>query len=500
MSIDSVSSSWQTASSNVAGDFPKLASEFSKIDPSSASSLLNKRLTQYTEIASKLNPSTASPTLALLMYALLGIEDQAKQSAVKSEFEVDAISALIAKFSSAFGGGSSNEPVDLVEIVDLTDFEVQEEDPFTSVDSLKELTIELFNAIDVSKIATSAWTNAIHTCWVSSVRSVVSSLPELARFITLIVENLDFTKMNPFWREDSDKWFEMADEAQTKLDVAALLYSIELMIPENKFKAGQRWEGQRYEWHHALKRFPNETLQPVKEVIRVSYELPLDEEGHATAGHKCITEQDKALAEADGSALLFGEFLATGVQRAFDKEHLDGANAEVIYDFGMGLGKLMLQVYLQFPNCKKFVGVELSPSRYILGRDALRRFASFTGGKYQKVNEDSKTITVADDESRILEFREQNLFDATDGLPADIIILETHFPQGIWDRLRKYLFGMKPGARLLTYENLHNVYQGQKMPFEQIPINIAANDRFYTTWSPKRGHHFYLWRRNNVQL
>jgi hypothetical protein len=499
----SVTTNWQSASSSVSNNFPKLTEEFAKtvLSDSASSPLLAKRLSQYTDIATKLTGTGNAPTLALLMYALLGIESPAKQLSVRSEFEVDTVSALLSKLTSAFGGSSAAEPVDLVEVVDLTDMEIQEEDPFTSLDSLKELAVELFNSVEITRIASSSWTNAVHSCWVSAVRSsAVSSVEDLARLITLIVENLEVSALNPFWTADAPKWFEIADEAQTKLDVAALLYSIELMIPEGTFKGGKRWEVQRYEWHHALKRFPNETLHPIKEVIRVSFDLPLDEEGHATAGHKCITEKDKALAEADGSALLFGEFLATGVHRAFDKEHLDGASADVIYDFGMGLGKLMLQVYLQFPNCKKFVGVELSPSRYILGRDALRRFSTFTGGKYQKVKEDETTITVSDDESRIIEFREQNLFDATDGLSADIIILETHFPSGIWDRLRKYLFGMKPGARLLTYENLHNVYQGQTMPFDQIPINIAGNDRFYTTWSPKRGHHFYLWKRNNAQL
>ena len=79
------------------------------------------------------------------------------------------------------------------------------------------------------------------------------------------------------------------------------------------------------------------------------------------------------MAERTASSYLFGEVLPAGVSKMLDDEHLDAASARVMFDLGMGCGRLCLQAFLQYPNLSEVVGVELSSSRASVGMEALER-------------------------------------------------------------------------------------------------------------------------------
>jgi len=373
-----------------------------------------------------------------------------------------------------------------------------EYDSSLSLSGLRSLWLIYVAHLKTRELMKDSWTPAVEHAWKSALLSKDLTVQSFSALIQTFAENIRMNVFPRAWAIHQTKWFETAESVKSLMDVAQLMYSFELFVPRSVYRNPAGWDEYRLEWFHAVKRFPNEELLPIRDAIRITFNLSNDEEGHGTRGHRCITAQDKAIAESTGCALLFGEFLATGVHRAFDVEHLDASRADVIYDFGMGLGKLMMQAYMEYTNVTKFVGVELSPSRYIEGRDALRALVLYDDS-YTKIQETDTTITIADPKGRTLEFREQNLFDCHDGLAtADIIILETHFPKEIWPSICRYIAGMKPGSRVLTYENLHEAYGAigdMGMPFEQQAINTRENDRFYTTWSPKRGHHFYTWTR-----
>ena len=49
-------------------------------------------------------------------------------------------------------------------------------------------------------------------------------------------------------------------------------------------------------------------------------------------------------------SLLFGEVLPDGVSKMLDSDHLDASNATVLYDLGMGCGRLCMQAFLEYPN------------------------------------------------------------------------------------------------------------------------------------------------------
>jgi hypothetical protein len=241
----------------------------------------------------------------------------------------------------------------------------------------------------------------------------------------------------------------------------------------------------------------SETLEALGALLRDAYNISTGEEGYSTLGHQCITEKDKLLAVETGASLLFGEFLPIGVDRAFDSEHLNASQAHTVVDLGMGLGKLLLQVFLQYPHLKSCLGVELSPSRYQLGHAALERFVKMQENNFFVLEKKRNSIQIKNKKTHgILEFRSQNLFEV-DIREADIVVLETNIPDNVWPKLRKYLKQMKQGARILTYEDLNKVYGEQKITqyFSQLPINHELKDRFNTTWSPTNGHHFFIWTR-----
>lgn len=259
----------------------------------------------------------------------------------------------------------------------------------------------------------------------------------------------------------------------------------------------------------------------VKRLQKIYKSREVVERGSLIAGHRCITPQDVKEACARNSDLLYGEVLPSGVDKMLDANHLNAGNARVLYDLGMGLGKAALQAHLQYPNLVKIVGVELAFSRaehafnalrqasaeddrkqVVVSQSELVRIVAVTGatvqGKHLEERKQEASKPVRHKPLNLIEFRRQNLFDAKDASEADILILETKFNPSCWVELALYLTStVKMGARMLTYENLNIVYQehGLPNPFEQLEINVGEDDRFFTSWATKRGHHFFIWRR-----
>ena len=99
---------------------------------------------------------------------------------------------------------------------------------------------------------------------------------------------------------------------------------------------------------------------------------------------------------------------------------------------------------------------------------------------------------------RVLHFECGNMFDVKNISQADVVMLETDIPSDLLQDLHRLLGGMKDGARTLTYLDLRKTWAagsatGWSFPFRQLETNKNLSDRFPTSWSVQRGHHFYLW-------
>jgi hypothetical protein len=207
----------------------------------------------------------------------------------------------------------------------------------------------------------------------------------------------------------------------------------------------------------------------------------------------------------------------------------------------MGTGKIIIQAFLQFRNLKYVYGVELSVGRYKLAEEAALRMVKLFGeenylitnnpGKRLIIEEilskplpvgspngsprqqnssgsiddsslfySSKTLTSSPSSSknsRVLHLECGDMFHITNMEVADIVMLETDIPAELHHQLCHLLSQMHEGARTLTYLDLKKIWSPADggMWFKQLESNRFLSDRFPTSWSVQRGHHFFLWVR-----
>jgi len=218
------------------------------------------------------------------------------------------------------------------------------------------------------------------------------------------------------------------------------------------------------------------------------------------AMYPTLCERDTLAVQSANASTAFGELTPSGVEKMLDSAHLDGASASVMYDLGMGLGRLIIQSFLQHPNLKKVIGVELCPSRAAVAFAALRELAkdpryrfeqnsdgsrlrviersslaenkeekalsrSGSGGVSSSSKEEKKADTpaawtaVLPKTTRYLELRCCDLFTCKDALEdAQIVVLETAFPGSMYTKVAEFTAQFPKATRMMTYTALDCFY------------------------------------------
>lgn len=213
---------------------------------------------------------------------------------------------------------------------------------------------------------------------------------------------------------------------------------------------------------------------------------------------------------------MYGELLPRGANKALGHKRLEAESGETLFDLGMGTGKILLQAFLQFRNLRYIYGVELSAGRYQLAEEAALRMVDLLGhenyhvhmssGKFIMVTEavkisassDANVLNGQEEEEymeRVLHFQCGNMFDLKEIDLADIVMMETDVPADLYPNLQTLLLQMKDHARILTYFDMRRIFETGPLPFKQMDINKHLSDRYPTSWSVQRGHHFYLWNK-----
>ena len=290
-------------------------------------------------------------------------------------------------------------------------------------------------------------------------------------------------------------------------------------MPRGAADAGR----QQTRWHAGAGMTPLQTRRISRHML-AAYGAQAREVGHKTMGHLCVSPEDVAAARQSSSSLLYGEILPEGITKMMHRERLNGRAASSLVDLGAGTGKLVLQCFLQFENLRSVVGVEISPSRYRIGEEAILRLAKAHPRKFRVTyHAPGRGITVAAErlggrgggksgsgrggaaqaqqqpKLRELVLRCGDMFEQ-EIASMDVLVIETAMGGDFVERLSNFLSRAKPGSRILSYLDLRRSFADAHLlagaptpiPLRQKGINRDLSDRLPTSWNPK-GHHFYIW-------
>lgn len=155
-----------------------------------------------------------------------------------------------------------------------------------------------------------------------------------------------------------------------------------------------------------------------------------------------IDSKEEEIIRSNGSSPVYGEMTSEGIDIL--NQELNLGAQDVFYDLGCGVGKIVVQLYLDTP-LKKCVGVELSPTRI--------RHAEQVKSKLGE----KKLLS----EKRQLEFRKENMLETGVDDATAIYVSSTCFSEAFMKNVVDKLAQLKPGLKLVTLSRLpeNNVFE-----------------------------------------
>mmetsp|Transcript_45996 Transcript_45996/g.92772 ORF Transcript_45996/g.92772 Transcript_45996/m.92772 type:complete len:424 (-) Transcript_45996:47-1318(-) len=204
---------------------------------------------------------------------------------------------------------------------------------------------------------------------------------------------------------------------------------------------------------------------------------------------------DAMLEGEGGGASDASECAASGSGDATSsRECLRGAaSGQLALELGMGRGRVALQLFLSGATV---IGVELANERYGLAVAALERLAHRCPEQFEISRRTSQAVRIRrvnGPKAAICEVRLGNFFDVVTGEEveaATLVFLQVCLPQPAWPRLRSLLLHTQANCRILMYENLRKMWEGENFPFESL-----GNPHLSCSWNPERGHRFHCYQR-----
>jgi len=177
------------------------------------------------------------------------------------------------------------------------------------------------------------------------------------------------------------------------------------------------------------------------------------------SGYGINAQEYKSIRDG-GGAPTYGEITYEGAQKLIEKFKL--TKKDVFYDLGCGVGKFVIQIYLDTP-VKKAAGIELSKTRIDKAKQALEQIKK--DGRLQK--------------GRKLEFKEQNILDAHLKDATAIFISSLCFSDELLEQIAKKLARLKPGLRIATSRKLTEHPAFKLVETLQIPMSWSSSSTTY---------------------
>ena len=171
-----------------------------------------------------------------------------------------------------------------------------------------------------------------------------------------------------------------------------------------------------------------ESVQELKIKLDGAQKHRLIEELFTSVSGFYISQEEKDLITQKGGIPTYGEILPSSLQTILNDLHIK--EGQTFYDLGSGVGKSVIQAFLEYPFSKA-VGIELSPTRFKLAEKVA-----------QKVK------------NRTLEFRNED-FVMSDISDADVIYMaSTCYPDELMNTLLDRFANLKDGTIIISLRTL----------------------------------------------
>lgn len=183
-----------------------------------------------------------------------------------------------------------------------------------------------------------------------------------------------------------------------------------------------------------------ETIQELKIKLDGAQKHRVIEEMFTSVSGFGISKEEKELITQKGGNPTYGEILPSSLQTILND--LNIKEGQTFYDLGSGVGKSVIQAFLEYPFSKA-VGIELSPTRFKQAEEVAQKI-----------------------KNRTLEFRNED-FVMSDISDADVIYMaSTCYPEELMNTLLDRFAGLKDGTVIISLKSLPN--RASSLGFKQI--------------------------------
>ncbi len=168
--------------------------------------------------------------------------------------------------------------------------------------------------------------------------------------------------------------------------------------------------------------------ESIQEKLDRAQKHPVIEELFTSVSGFGIPQEEKDLITQKGGIPTYGEILPSSLQTILNDLHIK--EGQTFYDLGSGVGKSVVQAFLEYPFSKA-VGIELSPTRF--------KQAEVVAQKLK---------------NRTLEFRNED-FVMSDISDADVIYMaSTCYPDELMNKLLDRFVTLKDGTIIISLRSL----------------------------------------------
>jgi len=177
------------------------------------------------------------------------------------------------------------------------------------------------------------------------------------------------------------------------------------------------------------------------------------------SGFNIPSEEYKKIQNA-GGAPTYGEITYESVNKLLKK--FDLTKKDVFYDLGCGIGKMVVQIYLNSP-AKKCVGIELSKTRY---------------DEAKKVQEALKNKHLLKKKQKLI-FQEKDILKANLSDATVVYMGSTCFSHELMEKLMKKLAKLKKGLRVATLQPFPENNDFTLIETMQLPMSWSNHSSVY---------------------